>query len=238
MNTLTDSFFTSQRQLAPEHFPIHLDPHLYDSKKLAEIAIFKGAYQKLSELAKLIDLLKNHKLMVVVEVGTCKGGCFWLWCQLAQPDALIVSIDLPGGDFGGGFSEETMEVYRAYGGEKQSLHFLRRDSHLPETRLELAALLQGRPIDFLMIDGDHRYEGVKSDFLLYSSLVKEGGLIVFHDILLHPRVPECEVERLWKQLSPYYQNVTFTDANDDRGWGQWGGIGVLTYSHNAEPLLT
>lgn len=238
MNTVTDSFFTSQRQLAPEHFPIHLDPHLYDSKKLAEIAIFKGAYQKLSELANLIDLLKNHKLMVVVEIGTCKGGCFWLWCQLAQPDAVIVSIDLPGGDFGGGFSEETMEVYRAYGREKQSLHFLRRDSHLPETRLELEALLQGRPIDFLMIDGDHRYEGVKSDFLLYSSLVKEGGLIAFHDILLHPQVSVCEVERLWKQISPHYQNVTFTDPNDDRGWGQWGGIGVLTYSLSGEPLLT
>lgn len=143
MNAVTDSLFTSQRQFAPEHFPIHLDPQLYDSKKLAEIAIFKGAYQKLSELTNLIDLLKNQKLQVVVEVGTCKGGCFWLWCQLAQPDTLLVSIDLPGGDFGGGFSEETMDVYRAYGREKQSLHFLRRDSHLPETRLELETLLQG-----------------------------------------------------------------------------------------------
>lgn len=234
MNTFTDSLFISKRQLAPEHFPIHLDPQLYDSKKLAEIAIFKGACQKLSELANLIDLLKNRKLMVVVEIGTYKGGCFWLWCQLAQPDALIVSIDLPGGDFGGGFSEETMEVYRAYGREKQSLHFLRRDSHLPETRLELEALLQGRPIDLLTIDGDHRYEGVKSDFKLYSSLVREGGLIAFHDILFHPRVSACEVERLWKEISPHYQNVTFTESNDDRGWGQWGGIGVLTYSRSVE----
>jgi hypothetical protein len=144
MNTSTDALFTSERQLAPEHFPIHLDTQLYDSKKLAEIAIFKGAYQKLSELANLIDLLKNQKLMVVVEVGTRKGGCFWLWCQLAQPDALIVSIDLPGGDFGGGFSEETKEVYRTYGREQQSLHFLRKDSHLPETRLELEAFIQIR----------------------------------------------------------------------------------------------
>lgn len=132
MNTLTDSHFISQRQLAPEHFPIHLDPHLYDSKKLAEIAIFKGAYQELSELANLIDR-------------------------------------------------------------------------------------QGRPIDFLTIDGDHRYEGIKSDFLVYSSLVKEGGLIAFHDILLHPRVSVCEVETLWRQISPHYQHVTFTDPHDDRG---------------------
>jgi predicted O-methyltransferase YrrM len=111
-------------------------------------------------------------------------------------------------------------------------------SLLPETRLELEALLQGRPIDFLMIDGDHRYEGVKSDFLLYSCLMKEGGLIAFHDILLHPQVSACEVEKLWKQISPLYQNITFTDPDDDRGWGQWGGIVVLTYSHSVEPLLT
>lgn len=36
-------------------------------------------------------------------------------------------------------------------------------------------------IDFLYIDADHSYEGVKLDFDLYSKLVKKTGLIALHD---------------------------------------------------------
>ena len=36
-------------------------------------------------------------------------------------------------------------------------------------------------IDFLFIDGDHSYEGVKLDFDLYSNLLSENGIIVLHD---------------------------------------------------------
>jgi hypothetical protein len=36
-------------------------------------------------------------------------------------------------------------------------------------------------IDFLFIDGDHSYEGVKKDFDLYSKLLSEKGVIVLHD---------------------------------------------------------
>ena len=37
------------------------------------------------------------------------------------------------------------------------------------------------PISFLYIDGDHTYEGVKSDFELWEPKVKIGGTIGFHD---------------------------------------------------------
>jgi len=36
-------------------------------------------------------------------------------------------------------------------------------------------------IDFLFIDGDHSYEGVKIDFELYSNLLSPTGLIMLHD---------------------------------------------------------
>lgn len=36
-------------------------------------------------------------------------------------------------------------------------------------------------IDYLHIDADHSYEGVKRDFELYSTLVREGGIISIHD---------------------------------------------------------
>jgi hypothetical protein len=36
-------------------------------------------------------------------------------------------------------------------------------------------------IDILFIDGDHSYEGVKSDFELYSTILSENGIIILHD---------------------------------------------------------
>lgn len=36
-------------------------------------------------------------------------------------------------------------------------------------------------IDLLFIDGDHSYEGVKTDFELYSTLLSENGIIIIHD---------------------------------------------------------
>jgi len=36
-------------------------------------------------------------------------------------------------------------------------------------------------IDLLFIDGDHSYEGAFSDWILYSSFLKSGSLVVFHD---------------------------------------------------------
>jgi predicted O-methyltransferase YrrM len=36
-------------------------------------------------------------------------------------------------------------------------------------------------VDFLFIDGDHSYEGVKKDWDLYSKLLKPGSIVVFHD---------------------------------------------------------
>ena len=37
------------------------------------------------------------------------------------------------------------------------------------------------PIDFLFIDGDHREEGVRSDWELFSPHVVPGGHVAFHD---------------------------------------------------------
>ena len=36
-------------------------------------------------------------------------------------------------------------------------------------------------IDYLHIDGDHSYEGVKKDFELYSKIISENGIITIHD---------------------------------------------------------
>ena len=48
-----------------------------------------------------------------------------------------------------------------------------------------------RKIDFLWIDGDHSYEGVKKDIYHWTPLVKKGGFICFHDYRDAPRVKKA-----------------------------------------------
>lgn len=200
-----------------------------NARKLAKAAIIKGAVQKVSELSPLIRLLKRRRLRIIVEIGTGKGGTLYAWCKIAEPNAMIISIDLPGGPFGGGYSLKEMERFRSYKRKSQKIFFFRRDSQRKSTKEELIRKLKGREIDFLFIDGDHRYTRVKKDWRLYAPLVKKNGLIVFHDILFHPKVPQCKVDRLWKEIKKQYRHREFIDKYDDRGWGQWGGIGVIYY---------
>jgi predicted O-methyltransferase YrrM len=204
-----------------------------DASKLAEIAVFRGACQKMRELRPVVSFLRRRRLLTVIEIGTMKGGTLWLWCQLAQPDAVIISIDLPGGEFGGGYPVKDLARFRSYAQGDQSLHFLRSDSHTKATREAVARKLNGRQVDLLFIDGDHRYGGVKKDFTMYAPLVRAGGVVLLHDILPHPQVPVCGVERFWQEIKAHFKHREFVDPDDDRGWGQWGGLGLLFYTAEA-----
>jgi predicted O-methyltransferase YrrM len=197
------------------------------SARYARLALERGACQKPRELALLIQFLRPYEINTVVEIGTQHGGTFWLWCRLAQPTATLVSIDLPGGAFGGGYSDAQLPLLESYGARDQSLHFLRSDSHLETTRKDLERILGGQSIDFLFIDGDHSYEGVKGDFERYAPLVRPGGLIAFHDILPHAKTTGCEVDRYWDEIRVGLPHRTFTDPGHELGWGPWGGIGIL-----------
>jgi predicted O-methyltransferase YrrM len=206
-----------QRNYAVVRSLLQVDPAgLWSDFRLAKRARALGAMQKWRELAPLIGLLRTHRLETVVEIGTARGGTLWLWCRLADPEAVIVGIDLaaaPG--------------LRSYAASQQTLRFLASDSHLAATREALVGILTGRPIDFLMIDGDHTYEGVRRDFELYSPLVAEGGLIAFHDIVRPSHQESCRVDVLWDEIKAGFRHVEIRERPGDRAWEQWGGIGVL-----------
>jgi cephalosporin hydroxylase len=193
--------------------------------RLARDALRREAAQKIRELTQLIALLRGRELNVIVEIGTDRGGTLYAWCRLAQPDATIVSIDLPGAAFSRGPSDRvSLETSRR---KAQTLHFVFGDSHDPATYDQVTEILGGRTVDFLMIDGDHTYDGVKRDFELYSALVRAGGLIALHDVLPNQLDHHCAVDRFWQEVRQKYRTTEFLDPYDDRCLGQWGGIGVV-----------
>jgi len=169
----------------------------------------------------------------VLEIGTAKGGTLYLWCQAAANDATIVSIDLPSGKFGGGYDPPRADLYNAFARDEQKLHLLRGDSHKPETHEKIRGLFNHQPIDFVFIDGDHFYPGVKADFIEYSKMVRPGGLIAMHDICEATHDREIEVNQLWDQIKTALptQQLVFTDAV--KGWRL--GIGVITVPEGGIP---
>ena len=153
------------------------------------------------------------------------GGTLYVFCR-SNPDAeLIVSMDLPGGVFGGGCTSYLSRFFSefVYDRPHSRLETIRADSHSTRTAKRLETTLQGRSIDFLYIDADHTYEGASSDFDTYSQFVSVGGLIAFHDI--YSPDPSYGVPRLWKELSAHYPSIEFSEYAESTM-----GIGLLTYT--------
>lgn len=187
-------------------------------------AIRINPVQVRSEIAAFLEMLSARSPRAILEVGTANGGSLFLFSRIAAPDAHLVSIDLPGGAFGGGYPAYKTALFRAFALPGQTIDLLRADSHDPATVDEVSALLRGRAVDFLFIDGDHSYEGVKSDFEMYSPLVRPGGIVAFHDIVPGPDSNVGGVPRFWRELKANSQAGEFV-----ADWKQGGyGIGYIT----------
>lgn len=61
-----------------------------------------------------------------------------------------------------------------------------------------------RPIEFLWIDGDHSYDGAKSDFDLWAPFVVDGGVVAFHDSF------EAPVQQVLKEC--IFTSAHYSDA--------------------------
>ncbi|MDJ0741055.1 MAG: class I SAM-dependent methyltransferase [Gammaproteobacteria bacterium] len=176
------------------------------------------------EIERLFEIICDLQPERVLEVGTARGGTLYLWAQAASDNATLVSVDLPGGDFGGAYADCRGGLYQAFARQGQNLQLLLADSHRPETRQKVVDHFYGEQIDFAFIDGDHTYEGVKADFLDYGKLVRPGGIIAFHDILYRRDQPTIRVDKLWKELSEQYPCEAVIGPD---GSGKKIGIGVL-----------
>src|SRR5690242_11176164 len=94
-----------------------------------------------SELNTFASMIKERPPKAFLEIGTRNGGTFFVLCRLADPAAVVISLDLPGGRFGGGYTIFQIPVIRHMKQKAQQLHLLRADSHSADTRKRIAHLL-------------------------------------------------------------------------------------------------
>lgn len=157
----------------------------------------------------------------VIEIGSFYGATLWAWMRLAPGgnQTTITSIDLPIGPGDGRYNEmlKSRLQWHLWADEYEcNLNDWQGDSH---SRVMVERVHESHPekdVDFLFIDGDHSYSGVKADFQNYAQFVRPGGLIVFHDVIGLP-----EVAKFWNEVKKgqRYQEIY-------AGNGGWG-IGII-----------
>ena len=198
------------------------------------------------EIRSLANIVKKESPQSVLEIGTAKGGSFYIWSRYLDSADRLISLDLPGGRFGGGYNKQKTEIFRDFAPSKK-MDFVRANSHQQDTYQKVSGLIDDS-IDFLFIDGDHTYKGVKQDFEMYSEMVSEGGIIALHDIATHPdnkevverrrqnvedvgehhlswgeSYPDCNVDQFWAELVEEYE----TEEIISHPKQTWAGIGVV-----------
>ena len=144
---------------------------LYEAMKHCEAL---GVQQRVEEFCVVAGVLLALRPRHVLEVGVYGGGSFALWCALSSGRR----IGIDSGSIGGPIHQRLPDFQARFG----DVRLIQADSHDPATRQQVVDLLEGEPLDFRFIDGDHTLAGVRADYEMYGSLVRPGGWIGLHDI--------------------------------------------------------
>lgn len=178
------------------------------------------ASQHPTELEFLVNKARGKSSFL--EIGSRYGETLKAIGQVLRPGATIVCVDLPDGPWGRSNSAPVLKgvcrnLHLEYG---HNVVCLLGNSTDPE----IVKTVEGHgPFDLVFIDGDHRYEGVRSDWLNYGHL---GEYVAFHDIAARvgattPSGEAMEVPKLWAEVAEQYPHETCI------GRGSPMGVGVL-----------
>lgn len=195
-------------------------------KEIIEEAYDLGMVQNEYEITEAAKFVEKLNVKDFVEIGTDRGGTFMVWGRLSDPEGTKISVDWVAGPWSSTNSimHEPFDLQRRNDAMRtvgKNVHILNGDSHSEEMVRHVKSILGDKKVDFLFIDGDHSYLGVKLDFYMYKQFVKPGGWIGFHDIKNtdHHHNEHCFVDQFWEELN--YEKVWFRSDNN------WGGIGFI-----------
>jgi autotransporter strand-loop-strand O-heptosyltransferase len=222
----TDRQFECTKSITGEHVINEIEKYFklgYSEKSLDSIlheSLMLGMVQNYSEIRDAAEFFKSLDVENFMEIGTDQGGTFAIWSKLSR-DGIRISVDLPHGHFGkDNYDVNKRDNYlRSLGSNVKMIH---GSSHDEEIKARVSEIIGDKKLDFLFIDGDHTYEGVKKDFIMYKEFVKPGGWVGFHDTIDsdHHRNANCRVDLLWNELQG--EKIDFVCGNST-----FGGIGFI-----------
>jgi cephalosporin hydroxylase len=166
-----------------------------------------GASQRADELAEALGLVTALDPQIIVEIGCDVGGTLYAWRQIC---GTVFGITLADNSYETGGQGRPLVEHGAA--------VRVGDSHDPASLDWLRDQLDGRPVDALVIDGDHMVDGVHADLAMYGPLVRPGGLILLHDIA-SVGDPRSEVWKVWPELTGRYRTSEIRSSVHSYGWG-------------------
>lgn len=201
-----------------------------DYFKVAQKWLGTGPIQIEEEITEALDHIQHSAPETVCEIGTDNGGTTLLLGSCLESVRHVVGVDLYVKN------KRQLRLLRKHG---QQIDLIEGSSHDPGTFKRVQDLLGLKKIDLLLIDGDHSYEGVEKDFLLYRTLVRDDGQIMFHDIVEdHGQrfgratlASSGGVPKFWNHIKRQYDYQEFVADPEQDGMG----IGLIRYSSKVNP---
>lgn len=170
---------------------------MIDFQKIAKEC---GASQDAFELRQMLGAVAQLKPKKILEIGVHTGNGLKAFAQ-AFPDAQLFGLEI------------------------DTQHLVFKDFELIEGDATDQAIInkvrEFGPFDFIFIDGDHTFEGVKADWDNYHPMVRPGGAVGFHDTSRTGEgwMSKVEVrpflETLWKSNS--YQCAEYWNGRENPG---------------------
>ena len=206
-------------------------PDFQERFAVARDVFAPGPAQNAAEIAGFLEYSARRRPRVACEIGTQDGGNFFLLGTHLTTVDRLVGVDL---------HIRRKALLRGVLDRTRHPVFVEGSSYAERTAARVRHALGGRPIDILFIDGDHSYGGAARDYLVYGAMVRDGGLIAFHDIVPDGREDGApgdayagDVPALWAELKRLFDHEEF--IADPRQLGR--GIGVLVHRRDVRGVV-
>lgn len=180
-----------------------------------------GEYQNEREFDALLDIFTKLNPKSVLEIGSLLGGTLYQFIQRMEKESKITSIDMLVSEQDSRYINQKLghdtlwkEYAKKYGVILQIIEESSRNLSSFTKVVNFTPVL-----DFLFIDGDHSYIGAKSDYDMYSKIVRSDGIIALHDI--SPIEGTSQVSKLWEEI----KQTNYTDEFLFDSTGK--GIGIV-----------
>lgn len=109
-----------------------------------------------------------------VEIGVWHGVTTSTLARAMPADGVLFAVDpFPKGRGGVSLHRIIAQHEVARVGERQVRWLRMRGDEAPP--------VVGDPVDFVFIDGDHSYDGLKADWLAWADRIAAGGVVALHD---------------------------------------------------------